>query len=78
MLRFSTEENEKYITSVDVCIIRTTHSITSEYLMYMINTPTIRTKIWNERTGTTRARITRTKLGEFKVPLPSLDEQQLL
>lgn len=67
---------EKYITVVDVCIIRCSKRVLSEYLMNMINSPSIRLKIWNEKSGTTRSRITKTKLGEIKIPLPPLPEQQ--
>jgi type I restriction enzyme, S subunit len=67
---------KKYVTAVDVCIIRNGENIDRKYLKYAINSPFIRHDISRQSTGTTRKRITRKKLGELQIPLPSLTEQK--
>ena len=66
----------KYITAVDVCIIRVNTNCSNIYTTHMINSPEIRNEIWRLRSGTTRQRITRKKLGKLKIPLPPLEEQK--
>ena len=66
----------KYITAVDVCIIRVNTNCSNTYTSHMINSPEIRNEIWRLRSGTTRQRITRKKLGKLKIPLPPLEEQK--
>lgn len=66
----------KYITAVDVCIIRVNTNCSNTYTTHMINSPEIRNEIWRLRSGTTRQRITRKKLGKLKIPLPPLEEQK--
>ena len=66
----------KYITAVDVCIIRVNTNCSNIYITHMINSPEIRNEIWRLRSGTTRQRITRKKLGKLKIPLPPLEEQK--
>lgn len=73
---FPLKEYKKYVTVVDVAIVRTDSSgIDNRYLMYVINTPQIRSKIDKLQTGTTRKRIPRSKLATISLPLPPLPEQ---
>jgi len=73
---FPLEENEKYVTAVDVCIIRPSENCNNRYLQYCLNSTDIRNSIERQKTGTTRERITRKKLGELEIPLPPLTQQQ--
>lgn len=68
------------VTVVDVCLIRTNEQsgMTSALLKYWINSPTIRSKIEANASGTTRKRITRKKLEQFELPLPPLAEQKII
>lgn len=73
---FPLDEREKYITAVDVCIIRTKENCHSRYLQYCINSKDVRNSIERQKTGTTRERITRKKLGDLDIPLPPLEQQK--
>ena len=74
---FPLKGQNKYVTAVDVCIIRVNNTnCYNKYLQYALNTQNIRSKIENQKTGTTRERITRKKLGELEIPLPPLATQQ--
>jgi len=73
---FPFDEREKYVTVVDIAILRVLDSYSKSYLQYMINTPQVRHDIEGQTTGTTRKRITRKKLEKLKIPLPPLAEQQ--
>jgi len=72
---FPLKGEKKFVTAVDVCIIRNGENIDNKYLKYAINSPFIRHDISRQSTGTTRKRITRKKLGELLLPLPPLEEQ---
>lgn len=68
---FSLEGKEKYVTVVDVCVIRfRDNSIFSKFLMYLINSPEIRNKIESYKTGSTRKRISRKNLAKIALPIP--------
>jgi len=73
---FPLEGKEKYVTAVDVCIMRVGEKNHNKYLMYAINNPILRQDIARQSTGTTRKRITRKKLGELQIPLPPLSTQK--
>ncbi len=73
---FPLDGENKYVTAVDVCIIRNGKNAYNRYLMYALNSPNIRHDIARQSTGTTRKRITRKRLGELQIPLPPLEEQQ--
>ena len=73
---FPLEGYEKFVTAVDVCIIRPNEKVDSSYLSHMINTPFIRSEIERQSTGTTRKRITRKRLGNLEIPLPPLENQK--
>ena len=74
------EIGQKSVTAVDICIIRLGERpvILAELLVYWVNSSFIRNQMNSEATGTTRKRITRKKLEQFKIPLPPLPEQQYL
>ena len=73
---FPLDERNKYITAVDVCIIRTKENCHSKYLQYCLNSKNVRNSIERQKTGTTRERITRKKLGDIDIPLPPLEQQK--
>lgn len=73
---FPLNGDEKYVTAVDVCIMRPDKDIDNKYLMYAINGLSIRSEINRQSTGTTRKRISRKRLGEIQIPLPSLPTQK--
>ena len=73
---FPLEDNEKYVTVVDIAILRLKHNYDCNYIKYIINTPNVRSDISRQTTGTTRTRITRKKLEQLPIPLPPLPEQQ--
>ncbi|WP_051590675.1 restriction endonuclease subunit S [Flavobacterium daejeonense] len=73
---FPYSEEEKYVTVVDVAIIRTEQNgVDSSYLTHFINSPVIRKQIEELQTGTTRKRISRGNLSTIKIPVPPLNEQ---
>jgi type I restriction enzyme S subunit len=68
---------QRAVTVVDVCIIRTgNNSINATWLKYWINSPEVRRLIELQASGTTRKRISRTKLESLILPLPPLAEQK--
>ncbi len=65
------------VTVVDATIIRLNKLIADRlYIMHLINSDFIKQKIYHSVRGTTRARITRTELGQIEFSLPPLPEQQ--
>ena len=74
---FPLEGKGKYVTVVDVCIVRPeTNDINSKYLLYVINSPQTRTEVDKYKSGSTRKRISRTNFARIEFPLPPLAEQQ--
>lgn len=68
---------EKAITAVDCTIIRfDKDKIIPEFFVYFSQSRAYLSAIDGEATGTTRKRISRSKLGEASIPLPLLDEQR--
>lgn len=73
---FPLKGENKYVTAVDVAIIRTgKDSINNKLLNYFINSPIIRNKIEALQSGTTRKRISRGNLSLIEFPIPPLNEQ---
>ena len=71
--------NNKFVTVVDVAIIRVNDEICDKrFLSYAINTPQIRNAINKLESGTTRKRISRKNLNTIDFPLPPLSEQQAI
>lgn len=67
---------EKYVTVVDVCIVRPGHNnIYNKYLTYAINSPQIRYEIDKYKTGSTRKRISRKNLARINLAIAPLPEQ---
>ena len=67
---------EQYVTVVDVCAVRFgTSSISSKYMMYVINSPRTRTAIEAVKSGSTRKRISRGNLSRVEIPLAPQNEQ---
>lgn len=65
------------VTAVDVCIIRPDRTaVDPRWLMHVINAPQVRDLISWEASGTTRKRISRSRLGEILLPSPSLEDQR--
>ena len=74
---FPFQGRERYVTVVDVCVIRLgSEYVSNKYLMYLINSPEIRTKIEALQSGSTRKRISRRNLAGVKIPMPPLNEQK--
>ncbi|KAF3980685.1 MAG: hypothetical protein HFP76_00845, partial [Methylococcales symbiont of Iophon sp. n. MRB-2018] len=73
---FPFDEDEKYVTVVDIAILRIKPDYSQSYIQYLINTSQVRHVIEGQVTGTTRKRITRKNLKKLKIPLPPLAEQQ--
>jgi type I restriction enzyme, S subunit len=73
---FPYDENEKYVTVVDICILRLSKDFDNRYIKHVINTRNLLYQINRQITGTTRKRISRKKLGEIDIPLPPLSTQQ--
>lgn len=68
---------DKAITAVDCTIIRfDKDKIIPEFFVYFSQSRAYLSAIDGEATGTTRKRISRSKLGEATIPLPPLDEQR--
>lgn len=73
---FPLKGENKYVTAVDVAIIRTVKDrINNKLLNYFINSPIIRNKIEALQSGTTRKRISRGNLSLIEFPFPPLNEQ---
>lgn len=73
---FPYDGENKYVTVVDVAIIRTSsNGVSNNFLMHFINTPQFREKIEALQSGSTRKRISRGNLSSIIFPLPPLKEQ---
>ncbi|MBL4759704.1 MAG: restriction endonuclease subunit S [Mariprofundaceae bacterium] len=73
---FPFDEEEKYVTVVDIAVLRLKDNFENSYVKNMINSSQVRHDIFCQITGTTRQRITRKKLEKLKIPLPPLAEQK--
>ncbi|MCW4015356.1 MAG: restriction endonuclease subunit S, partial [Candidatus Bathyarchaeota archaeon] len=73
---FPFDMEERFVTVVDVCVLRLNGKAVPKYVVYAVNSPLIRHQIEGQITGTTRQRITRKKIGELQIPLPPLPIQQ--
>ena len=66
----------RMITAVDCSIIRLKESILPDFFIAYTMTPTYRAQINEVTTGTTRRRVSRANLGNVKVPVPPMEQQQ--
>jgi type I restriction enzyme, S subunit len=73
---FPFNEEERYVTVVDIAVLRLKSDYDNSYVKHLINMPQVRHSISLQTTGTTRTRITRKKLQKLQVPLPPQPEQQ--
>ncbi len=65
------------ITVVDVAVLRPDPSkILPEYLVYVLNSPTFRSLVDSLQSGSTRQRISRSRLGQQRIPAPDADTQR--
>ena len=73
---FPLDDENRYVTVVDVAIIRPGNEyVLNKYCCYVINALPTRNTIAGLQSGTTRKRISRTKLETVAIPLPPLAEQ---
>lgn len=71
------ETGERMITAVDCTIVRFKRDqLLPDFFNFYSQSCDYLQAIDSETTGTTRKRISRSKLGEAKIPVPSLSEQQ--
>ena len=76
---FPLKGDNKFITAVDVAIIRlSSNYILKKYMLFLINSPIIRNKIEALQSGTTRKRISRKNLAKINFPIPPLPEQRAI
>ncbi|MFV1885248.1 MAG: restriction endonuclease subunit S [Balneola sp.] len=69
----------KNVTVVDVAIIRTgSNSIETKYLLYCLNSPSIRKEMEALQSGSTRKRISRKNLAKIFLPIAPLPEQRAI
>jgi type I restriction enzyme S subunit len=73
---FPFEEENNYVTVVDVCVMRIKKEVDHKYVTYAINSPAFRNKLESQITGTTRLRISGKKLKDLEIPLPPLPIQK--
>ena len=74
---FPLDGDEKYVTVVDVCVVRLgTSPIDTRFMMYAINSPRTRANIETLSSGSTRKRVSRGNLARVAVPLAPLLEQR--
>jgi len=73
---FPLEGDEKYVTAVDICIMRpNSENLSIRFLLYLINSPQIRTEIDKFKSGSTRKRISRTNLAKIGLSIAPPPEQ---
>ena len=73
---FPLSGNNKFVTVVDVCVIRFGNDhIARKYFLFAINSPSLRRKISELQSGSTRKRISRGNLGTIDFPIAPLHEQ---
>lgn len=70
-------DSKPSVTVVDVCILRPSRrALDGRWLMNTLNSPTIRSRVAELQSGSTRQRISRKNLSAITVPLPPLLEQR--
>src|ERR1035437_676684 len=76
---FPLDGKNKYVTVVDIAIIRVDNNIIdNKYLSHIINSLQIRKAINELESGTTRKRISRKNLNTIDFPIPPLRKQQAI
>lgn len=64
------------IAAVDIAIVSPGEQLDRNYLLGILNSPTWIRECASRSSGSTRTRISRTKLADIEVPFPALTEQQ--
>ena len=73
---FPLNNSQKYITAVDICVIRPENKyVNIKYLLFLINSPIIRIEIDKLKSGTTRKRISRKNFAKIDFPIAPMHEQ---
>jgi type I restriction enzyme S subunit len=73
---FPLNNSQKYITAVDICVIRPANKyVNIKYLLFLINSPIIRIEIDKLKSGTTRKRISRKNFAKIDFPIAPMHEQ---
>ena len=73
---FPLDGNKKYVTAVDICIVRPNfEDLSIKFLLYLINSPQIRKKIDQSKSGSTRMRIARKNLAKIHLSIAPKYEQ---
>ncbi|MFD2573778.1 restriction endonuclease subunit S [Spirosoma soli] len=73
---FPLQEKSRYVTVVDVCIVRPAPDLVDNKLLtYWINAPQIRSEIDSLQSGSTRKRISRKNLSIIRFPIPPIPIQ---
>ncbi len=72
------DTGDRMITAVDCTLIRPTPKLLAEYFVYVTQTSKYSSQIQERSTGTTRTRISRKNLGQVRIPVPSIDEQEAI
>jgi type I restriction enzyme S subunit len=70
--------NEKMITSVDVCILKTRESTEARFIVYFLSSSNYLSWLEAICRGGTRSRISRSMLGSIALPFPPIPEQQAI
>lgn len=74
---FPLNGNEKFVTVVDVCVLRLSEeTISNQYITFLLNSGAIRQQIEGFESGTTRKRISGKNLARIKLPIAPLNEQR--
>lgn len=64
------------VTVVDVAILRSARpDVLPRYVMHAVNSSAVNRRILSLQTGGTRQRVSRSKLGMIRVPVPTVEEQ---
>ena len=72
------DTGQKMITAVDCTIMRFKKDILPKWFIYYSLSPGYQNEINKEVTGATRQRISRSNLGNIKIPVPPVSEQKQL
>jgi len=76
---FPLNNSQKYITAVDICVIRPANKyVNIKYLLFLINSPIIRIEIDKLKSGTTRKRISRKNFAKIDFPIAPMNEQNCI
>lgn len=68
----------RMITSVDVAILKTRSDVHPAFVVYLLSSPEYLGFMEGQCRGGTRDRVSRSFLGQVRIPLPSFEEQQAI